>query len=385
MARVGDLGQIRSKRKAVTALFAYAVRRERDGDGGMIDVLLDVIRLRAFTIGPQITALFNEGSPDSLNRVIALVSPYAPWDSRVFHSGTVTHRWATAVLGVPYTEEIGRSAVDAVLQIASIASLQPYIPVGVWALLKEQPSLPPVCLGQARGTTACVVRGVRKLRDIEILKSYLFLVWSEWYAIHPEGYTDMCASIREDFCGIGMVGHRKNLLERLEHVLRQLGQGLGNYQQYHRLKRQYKELKGVLLEVDKEATEVLTRTPSGLTNLFDSLTGWYPQNPIQRSPVPSHSRAHSCMPTAPLPRACQIARGSRVSPFHHQFFRFSHCPRNTVGTRSVGFPCGKRACCTRRRFHLCTVPSHELAVLCYFSRVVLSSNHLGVRSRRSVV
>ena len=104
-------------------------------------MLLDVIKLRAFTIGPQITALFDEGSPDYLNRVIALISPYAPSDSRVFHSGMVTSRWATAVLAVPYTEEIGRSVVDAVLQIASIKSLQPYIPVGVWALLGEQEEL----------------------------------------------------------------------------------------------------------------------------------------------------------------------------------------------------------------------------------------------------
>ena len=289
MARVGDLGQIRSKRKAATALFAYAVRREQDGDGGMIDVLLDVIKLRAFTIGPQITALFDEGSPDSLNRIIVLVSPYVPWDSRVFHSSTVTRRWATAVLAVPYTEEVGRSVVDAVLQIASIKSLQPYIPVGVWALLKEQPSLPPACLGRARGTTACVVRGIRELGDPEILKSYLSLVWSEWYAIHPDGFTDMCASIRDDFGGIGMGGHRNDLVKRLDYVLGQLGQGLGYYQQYHRLKRQYKELKDILLEVDRETTGILTRTPSKSTNLSThSPVGIHriPLNIYVRAPVP---------------------------------------------------------------------------------------------------
>jgi len=131
MVRVGDLVKIRSKRKATTALFSYVVRREQDGGGGMIDVFLRVVKLRLFTLGPQIATLFDEGSSDSLNRVIILVSPYAPWESRVFHSDMILRRWAAAALAVPYTDEIDRCIVDALLQISSFNFLRPHIPVDV--------------------------------------------------------------------------------------------------------------------------------------------------------------------------------------------------------------------------------------------------------------
>ena len=282
MAHVWDPDQIRSKHKATTALFPYAVQREQRGEGGMIDAFFGVLRaskLGTFAIGPQITALLYEGSPDSLNRVIALASPYALWNPEDSHGGMVT-RWAAAVLAVPYTEEVGQSVVDALLQIASFDSLQPHIPVDVWALLKERPSLPPVCVGRSRGTTGCVVRRVRELGDPEILKSYLLLVWSEWHNLHPEGLTDMCASIRQEFSGIGMGGHRKELIERLEHILGRLDHGPG-YPEHHRprtnddlqrVRRQYQELKDVLLGVDEEAMEILIRASSRSTDLFDPLT-----------------------------------------------------------------------------------------------------------------
>ena len=40
MARVEDLDQIRSKRKAIIALFPYAVWRERAGDNRMVDAFV---------------------------------------------------------------------------------------------------------------------------------------------------------------------------------------------------------------------------------------------------------------------------------------------------------------------------------------------------------
>jgi len=124
MTRVWNPDQIGPKHKATSALFLYAVQRERDGKGGMIDALLGVVRtskLGTFTIGPFITTLFDEGSPDSLNPVIALLSPYALWNQGNSHSGMVT-RWAAAVLAVQYTEEVGQSVVDTLLQIASLDS-----------------------------------------------------------------------------------------------------------------------------------------------------------------------------------------------------------------------------------------------------------------------
>ena len=82
----------------------------------------------------------------------------------------------------------------------------------------------------------------------------------------------MCTLIREDFSGVGMGCHQEDLIKRLDHILEQLDQGL-EYLQRHkssidendiRLKKwQYKELKRVLLEVDKKAVNVFLCTSPG--------------------------------------------------------------------------------------------------------------------------
>ena len=263
----------------------------------MVDAFTGVFRVSGPTTSTALPmiALFEDGSPDSLNRVITLMSPYALWDPLTSDSSMII-RWAEAALAVPYTEAVGLSVVDTLLQIASMDSLQPHIPVSVWGLLKKLPSLPSFCMGRFLGTTECVVRRVRDLGDVEILKSYFLLVWSEWDISHSGGLPGVRASIWEDFSGIGMGRHREDLIKRLDHVLGQLEEGLGHSLQPQRIKREYKELKDTLLEVDEEATNILTRTPSGLTNLFDSLT------PVGTHRVPLD--IHLCAPTPVRIVAC---------------------------------------------------------------------------------
>lgn len=99
----------------------------------------------------------------------------------------------------PYSEEVGRSVIDALLQIASEDSLRPHIPVGVWVWLKRQPYLPPVCAGWYLGTSSDIVHHIRGLGDIEILKSYFLLVWSEWDYPDEDGFAETQVSIKEDF------------------------------------------------------------------------------------------------------------------------------------------------------------------------------------------
>ena len=291
MAKVADPDQIRSKRKAVTAFFPYAVWQERNRGCKMVDAFLLVARasrsgeLMWEAIGPFITTLFaiDEASPDSLNRVITLVSPYVRWDTWSFNENAIT-RWARAASAISYTEEIGRFVVEALLEIAFMNSLRPHVPITIWAWLKKQPPLPPVCFGRFRGTTRDVVRGVRALGDVEILKSYLLLVWSEWDCVDTRGFTEMCTSLREDFRGIGMGHHRRGLIVRLDHLLRQLAWGPGYIQQYNPrcgedniriAKIQYGKLKELLLEMDKEALRVLARMYPGSINNSDLLTDIY--------------------------------------------------------------------------------------------------------------
>ena len=268
-----------NKAKAVAALFPYTVWRERGGDNRMLDAWLAVIRDeqgRGYTAQP-IVRLFGEEDFDFPNWIVTLVAPYARWE-RV--STNALHRWVAAAFAMPSTDEVGQTVVDILLQIASDRTLLPYIPVSTWAWLKKRPSLPLRCRGRCVGKVDYVVRRVRQLRDVEILESYFLLVWSEWDGIDGDAcFSEMRTSIREDFGGIGMWRHREVLIERLDHILGQLDTGLEHLKQQNpylredgiqKARKQYGKLKKLLLEVDREAMEILTRTP--FIYSFDLLT-----------------------------------------------------------------------------------------------------------------
>ena len=275
----------------------------------MVEAFLGVFKVPDVVpfMGRPITMLLRDACPDYPNWVVTLVSPHIDWWGLGFNGNTVAW-WAAAALATPYTEEVGQSVVDTLLRIASVNGLRRYIPVDIWAWLKKQPPLPPVCRGWMLGTEGRVVRGVRELGDVDILKSYLLLIWSEWNIWIRNGRAEMCTSIREDLAGIEMGHHREVLIERLDHILGQLDMGLEHLRQQNqflddnqirRMRKEYKEFKELLLEVDRKALEILARTPSRLFDSFDSLT--FPQNPTRRSFVPSLSRARSRAPITPTP------------------------------------------------------------------------------------
>ena len=174
-----------SKRKAIITLFPYAVRLGRSGKQPMVDRSLraamtidyeDHIWRRA---RPLIMKLSNTRDPFSMDWLIIFASPHVSWHDEPY-DGDMVARWAWAARTISYTEEVGQSVVDTLLHIASVDSLQQHIPVDIWPWLKKQPFLPPECSGRSRGSSRDVVRHVRALGDIEILKSYLHLIWSEW-------------------------------------------------------------------------------------------------------------------------------------------------------------------------------------------------------------
>ena len=309
MARVEDLDQIKSKGKAIVALFPYAAWRQRGGDHRMVEAFLGVFKVPNVVpfMGQSTTKLLGDACPGYPNWVVTLVSPHIYWGESGLNGNTVTW-WAAAALATPYTEEVGQSVVDTLLQVAYVDGLGPYIPVDIWALLKKQPSLPPVCVGRKLGTRDHVIRRVRKLGDVDILTSFLLLVWSEWNPEICYVRAEMCTSIREDLAGIEMGHHREVLVERLDHTLGQLDRGLEHLTQQasflddydiRGMREEYRILKEVLLEVDGEALEILTRTPSKLIDSFDSLT--FPQIPTRRSFVPSLSRVRSRTPITLAP------------------------------------------------------------------------------------
>jgi len=195
VACVGDTRQIEPKFKAVVALFPYAVWRERGGDNRMVDALMGIVRdpnVRMFIARP-IATLLTKADSDFPNWVVILVSPYVEWGHYHSSEEDMVNLWAAAALAVPYTEEVGRSVIDTLLQIASNRRLKPYIPVDIWEWLKKRPSLPPICKGRRAGAEGHVVLQVQELRDVELLESYFLLIWSEWDYVYWIGLPEMCA------------------------------------------------------------------------------------------------------------------------------------------------------------------------------------------------
>jgi hypothetical protein len=261
--------------KAIATLFPYATRLARGGQPAMANAIsliaqahVPVFKWRH--IGAHITTVFDESSPPSLNQIIILVWPYA----RLHHDGFPTRnavaRWVKAASTVPYSEVVSRSVVDALLQISTDDILRSQIPFNIWTWLKKRSFLPPMCRGRSEGSRQSTVSHIRGLGDVEILKSYLLLVWSAWDPLDTDGLAEMQTSIREDFGGIEKWGHRDDLIKRLDRVQGALDQGLVWFKfskpgisrnDIQMMEEQYGLLKNVLLEVDRRATETLTRTP----------------------------------------------------------------------------------------------------------------------------
>lgn len=252
----------------------------------MISLLLDAARASGqgefmwSRVEPLVATLFNEEDHASLKLVVIRVSPHLPW-LKFTDGGDLVRLWIATASVVPYTDETGQAVIDTLLQITSCDSLRPHVPVGsgLWTWLNRLPSLPPVCWGRHCGNSSDAIRTVRALGDVETLKSYLLLVLSEWDSPDFHGVS---VSFGEDFGGIGMWHHRKDILRSLNRILGQLEMGLdhlrrsnpnlGRYPGIWRLKRDYEELKLILLRVDREANDMLTREPPRLLVLFGLLT-----------------------------------------------------------------------------------------------------------------
>ena len=190
MVETANSNLIFSKRKAINTLLPYAIYLEQDGQQGMIDTILRAARVSTSAhsnagkfmwrqVVLYISRLFGKQSPTSLDRVITLISPYVPWDGAL-NKTIAVDRWAAAVSTTSYTEEVGQSVVDTLFQIAWVDFLRPHM---------RQPSLPPTHCGPPKGGSGKIVVYVRGLglEDIEILKSYFLLLWTDLYTPSSNG------------------------------------------------------------------------------------------------------------------------------------------------------------------------------------------------------
>ena len=294
-------------------LFWYAVHRERCGDPILFDAilrlkkrLLDRWSWDRFTWHLGASKMFIYASP----RAAVLAVPYIHWQRETSDADAkdLISKWMEAISEVSRTEEVAGSVVDALLQIAANRHLRPSIPADLWLWLNERPSLPPACSGLSWGCDREIVRAVRGLENIGVLTSYLILIWSKWEPLdYGGGFAEMRASVREDFKGTGTGCHRVELIRRLDYILGELDRlsqdsdvcpedeklwhdKLGDYSED--MMDRYGELKGILQEVDQEATE----TPNRMPPSFISLSSADPRGPAQTltppSCVPCLSRIH---------------------------------------------------------------------------------------------
>ena len=258
MVEANNSDVVISKRKAINTLFPYAIFLEQGGQHGMINQILRVARVSDSELPNlgkfmwhhvelYISRLFEKRSPTSLNRIIALISPYVPWEGTLNNTAAVS-RWAAAASTITYTEEVGQNVIDALLQIASINFLRAHIPIEIWRWLKRRPPLPIVFRGLYAPRYRSTVVRVRRLGDLDILKSYLLLVWTDQRVF---SVIDEMRSAIKDFGGVGMERHREELIERLDQVIEQLDR-----RQRSPLERearaQYAKLRRALLEVHSQ-------------------------------------------------------------------------------------------------------------------------------------
>ena len=284
MISAGDPHKIYSKHKAITALLPYAFLQAQAGQYKVLDLCLHTVRASKQKMllwhhikELPVSRLLNEESPVSIKQAFILISPHLPWSVRLDEHWV--QQWAAAAPAVPYTDEIGQSVADTLLQIASNPYLQPYIPIDMWSWLRTSPPLPPVCVGRHWANSLGVFEVVQRLGVIETLTAYLLLIWSEWES--PNTNNEVDNLIRGNFSGIRMGYHRKKLLQHLDHVLGQLELGLEYLQQHDPHIREwgiqqrygrYWRLREVLLEVDREAIELLVCEFFILVILFGLLT-----------------------------------------------------------------------------------------------------------------
>jgi len=329
-----DRDTLRRNRKAITAVFPYAVWQERYRQHPeTFNVFLhaaDALGSSGFLwhcVQPFVKTLLNDASNVSLKRTAMLVSSCIPWHRQ--DSQGLVQAWVATASAIPKEEEVAPSVVNTLLQIAYKKLLPSGNHGDVWSWLTLRPSLPPICRGRYLGSHPRVMQQVRRLKDIEILKSYLLVIWSEWDSLYDSGFPTMCEWIREGFSGVEANSHRTELAQRLDDVIRELDKGLAYLQRdkpylregdLQERKGQYEELRKILKGIP-EAPEIPTCMSSRLINLFDLLTlVEHAQDLTQYSCVRSLRRIRSQLSTmlGPCPPSlCVPSVGSNTCSFFH--------------------------------------------------------------------
>ena len=255
--------------KPLTCIFSYAVIAAEGGDTRLLDEVLLAVRRSSqgsSWVRRHISLLINgtlTGWSDVRLRITLCALPYL--EDAWFHAADkypFILRWESAASHIKSTQETGQSVVEVLLRMACAYQWRPHITTEAWKWLKRRPQLPPVC----RARSLCcndlgAISKVESLRDTEILKDYLIVVWSEWDWLAPWVCSYMCDVIRKRFRGERKRGHRDELRDRLVHIQKQLDLGLDH------LRKQGSEMSVAYFRPTKEAYEALLETLSEVESL----------------------------------------------------------------------------------------------------------------------
>ena len=208
------------------------------------------------SITSYLTTLFRKPTSHFRNWLIVLVAPFAEWEDEV-HGRDMVDEWIAAASTIQDTasEEAIRSVVGTLMRITNISSLRRHIPKEIWAWIKKWKSLPLVDWGRSYTTSPDTVLYIRGRGDSEIFKLYL-LAWLVWYFPSADDLSEVENLITIDFNGIGMWGHRKDFLDLLDRVPREMVVGREN-----EVLNRYRRLRQVLLDMDMQAEDELACKP----------------------------------------------------------------------------------------------------------------------------
>ena len=180
--------------------------------------------------------------------------------------GVMMQYWVTAASELPDTHDVHESVVHSLLEMAFDEGIRPHIPVVAWEWLKKRPALNHGSSVLWDGGSEQVVQVVRTLGDIELIMSYLFVIWSEWNALRSNDCEGMQRLIREELNGVRAARCRVELIQRLDYILSQLDQGREclyprgwnvSEAEFLQVRQHYERFRRDLLELDKEAAQVL--------------------------------------------------------------------------------------------------------------------------------
>ena len=196
--------------------------------------------------------------------------------------GDMMQRWIAIASELPDTHDARDNVVKGLLRMASQEELRPYLPVVAWEWLKKRPVLGCETGPFRYGDWESGLQMVQTLGDIELITSYLFVIWSEWNPLRCSDCEGMQRLIREELNGIHAVGYRGDLIQRLDYVLSQFDRGYeylrshqGGFEYEHvflSAKQKYEGFRRDLLEVDEEAAKILAGMSSKVVASFCRLT-----------------------------------------------------------------------------------------------------------------